>query len=325
MSAPFKYETDPFAEPSATQSPSGHVRTRFEATSQSSAGPQGALMAPGQVLALAQALLNAGYPESAIAAAEVDGSPEALACVEAWSRLATADAAFAPLVARSRAPLVPSVQLESDGSARFVLTSHDPEALASACRLEHGPHGIQAELRMFLDDALCVGDVFLDLAPGLGFAALGAATSGHDVTVVTAVDNLSAAGPLRESARLSGCAERVIVTTTDQVESIAISHIRGAGLVMLHLGDAGDVAHRVQAVLALHRSERIGAVAWRCGPSDGEIEGVATAAAALGALDLSHFALAWRDGRSELVPADVAASNEYIFSISRAMIARSDH
>ena len=282
-------------------------------------------MAPGQVLTLAQALLSAGYAESAIAHAEVDGSPEALACVEAWRRVAAADDAFASLVARSGAPLVPSVQHASDGSARFTVTSHDPEALALACQLEHGPHGIQAELRMFLDDALCGGDVFLDLAPGLGFAALGAATCGHDVTVVTAVDDSRAASRLQESAHLSACAERVVITTTDQVESVAISRIRGAGLVLLHLGDAGDVVHRVASVLMLHRSERIGAVAWRCGPSNEEVEGVATAAAELGALDLSHFALAWRDGRSELVPADVAASNDYIFSVSSAMIARSEH
>jgi len=324
MSVPFAYETDPFDDPPASPK-GGAVESASHNPSFSSVGLKGAATTPRQGLALAEALWSAGYRESAIANAKFDGSLNALACIDAWSDLPAADAALASQIGHSGVLVVPSVQLARDGRPRFLVTGHDAEELAIACRLEHGPHGIQAELRTFLDDALCVGDVFLDMVPALGFAALGAATSGQDVSVVTAFDDSRPADRLFASARLSACGERVVIAATAELDSVASSLIKDAGLVTLHVGDAGDVVLRMAAVRGLHRSDRIGAVAWRCGPSDGEMVGVATAAAELEALGFSHFALAWRDGRSELVPAYVAASNEYVFSISRAMIARSEH
>ncbi len=324
MNAPFAFDSDPFADPFEDALASVHPAGGATAVAAYAPVATGAPVARGRGVAMAEALFGAGYRKAAIALARADGSPEALACLDAWERVADADAALAARIAQSHAPLLPSVQTTADGTPRFVLVADDADALAGACREEHGATGVQPELRTFLDEALRSGDVFVDAAPGAGFAALGAATCGADATVVVATDDARAAARVRDSARASDCGARVVTTGIDRWESTALAHLAADGLVLLHAGDAGDVAPLVAMCRALVRGDRIGAIAWRCGTSADEAEGMQVAAAVLGVLGFAHFALAWRDGVAELVPADAMASNDYVFSVSPAFIGRSD-
>lgn len=72
---------------------------------------------------------------------------------------------------------IPSAQVNADGQPRFHLpapTATDGWADAVA---EEADGGVAADIRIFLDAQLGEGDVLVDLDPGFGFVALGAATA----------------------------------------------------------------------------------------------------------------------------------------------------
>ncbi|MCU0618298.1 MAG: hypothetical protein MUF40_00075 [Gemmatimonadaceae bacterium] len=322
MHAPYAFDSDPFADPFEDAFASVHAAGGGAAVAAYAPAGGGSPVTTGSGVALAEALAAAGYRAAATALARADGSPAALALVDEWARIADADASLAARIAQSHEALVPSVQTTAAGAPRFVL-SGDAVSLAAVCREEHGPTGMQPELRTFLDEALRAGDVFVDAAPGAGLAVLGAATGVTAAAVVAATDDAATAAQLRASARASDCAARVHTTALDQWEGATRAQLAGDGLVVLHAGDAADVAPLIAMSRTLVRGDRLGAVAWRCGTSADEAEGMQVAAAVLGVLGFTHFALAWRDGEAELVPADAMASNEYIFSVSPAFIGRS--
>ncbi|MFO0093991.1 MAG: hypothetical protein ACK54K_06750 [Gemmatimonadaceae bacterium] len=285
--------------------------------------PAAPLSGGGEVVALADALVAAGYRQSAMALLQADGTPEAQTCAAAWQRVAAADTRLAERVARSGLPMLPSVQVAEDGTPRFVIVG-TTERLVSACHEEHGPTGVLPELRQFLDEALSSGDVFVDAAPGLGFAALGAATWITPVDVVAATDDAALRDDLRQSACATGCATRIHFADVAEWAPAAIARLADHGLVMLHAGEAAHVAPLLSVGQALLRGDRIGVVAWRCGTPTRPAEGTEVAAAVLGVLGFRHFALAQRDGIAELVPTDAVATNDYVFSVAPAFIARSD-
>ncbi len=99
----------------------------------------------------------------------------------------------------------------------------------------------------------------------------------------------------------------------------------GDASTIVHVGSAGAVAPLLRTVRgALERGE-IGVVAWRCGRSGEtgrDAEHLQVAAAVLGVFGFQHFALADGEQGTELVPAEAMASNEMIFSIDPAFLAR---
>ena len=268
--------------------------------------------------AIASALLSAGFTQSAMWLARQAGDDK----VAELAAIAHADAALVRVFDAHGMAGVPSVQVREDGSPRFITTSANTDRLLSAFRDEHGGDGVDSELRLFLDEALAPGDRYVDFAPSLGFAVLTAATA-RAGEVLACVETDDEAAALRASARLTGCDGRLIVRTADAPDAWTLPHTDG--LVLMHAGAAANVAPLMQALRSADRSVRIDAVAWRCGATadaDYDAESMHVAAAVLGVLGFQHFAIALGTEGVELVPAEAAASNAMIFSLSEAFLGR---
>jgi hypothetical protein len=321
MHAPYAFDSDPFADPfeeALASRPAGAegaaVAAYAPAETRTMARPRSDVrMAP-----VADALRQAGFTQASIAVARLDGDERAAA----WTGLATADAALATVIATHGSIGIPSVQLREDGTPRFVVCGDDAHALVAQFADEHGDRGVDAELRLFLDEALQAGDRFVDARPGAGFAALTAATRAG-VAVVALVDDTRDGDALHRSARASGCDAAVTVRHIGDAGALAF----GAhdGLTVLHAGHAANVAVLLQAMRAQAGAAAVDAVAWRCGTTrdaDYDPEGMQVAAAVLGVLGFRHFALAVGTDGVELVPAEAMASNAMIFSLAEAFLAR---
>lgn len=266
--------------------------------------------------ALAELLEHQGFPASAHAlVAETDAdsvkSPAA----------SPADAALVAVITSHGAPVVPSVNSTQAETARFYVTSTDMTQLAASAEREFGAHGVDAELRLFLDEALAAGDCYLDAAPGLGFAALSAASCGQPITVrallheTSPTGHASAASDLATSARLTGVDVRT--HGTDDLEDLPFEALAPTAYVIVHAGDAGQVAPLLSRLRQAVRDGVVGAVAWRRN-TDGE----ATAAAVLDVLGFTPFALVDGAEGMELVPAEAVSTNDYVLSLTDAFIAR---
>lgn len=335
MADPLVFDIDPFADPpenAASSQVSGPVEepppisaprpVRAGDAAQSAPSATPATLGWGDGEALADALFAAGYRQSAIALARAAGTAASLEYAHMQQRVIAADESLAERISSTGLALIPAVQIAANGEPRFTIVA-DGSDYPAACRQEHGATGVLPELRRFLDGALAPGDVFADAEPGLGFAPLGAATCGAAVHVVVVTDDAALKTQLRKSARVSGCAERVGFVAPEHWEALVMERLVGHGLALLHAGDAGNVAPLLSASRTLLREDRIGVVAWRCGVAGSEVEGTEVAAAVLGVLGFSHFALVHRDGADELVPTDVVASYEYVFSVAPSFIDRS--
>lgn len=266
--------------------------------------------------ALAELLEHQGFPASAHAlVAETDAdsvkSPAA----------SPADAALVAVITSHGAPVVPSVNSTQAETARFYVTSTDMTQLAASAEREFGAHGVDAELRLFLDEALAAGDCYLDAAPGLGFAALSAASCGQPITVrallheTSPTGHASAASDLATSARLTGVDVRT--HGTDDLEDLPFEALAPTAYVIVHAGDAGQVAPLLSRLRQAVRDGVVGAVAWRR-----NTEGEATAAAVLDVLGFTPFALVDGAEGMELVPAEAVSTNDYVLSLTDAFIAR---
>jgi hypothetical protein len=266
---------------------------------------------------VADTLRAAGFVRAATAIARI-GDDARLA---EWEAIATADAALADVLATHGAIGVPSVQLGEDGAPRFVVCGDDMAALVDGFRQEHEGSGVDAELRLFLDEALQPGDRYVDAAPGAGWAVLTAATR-PGVRAIALVDDARAARAIATGARASRCAGAVTVRDLDAPDAFALAP--ADGVTVLHAGRAADVAPLLQALRAAHGT-RLDVVAWRCGAAhdaDHDAEGMQVAAAVLGVLGFRHFALAAGEQGVELVPAEAMASNTMIFSLGEGFLAR---
>lgn len=321
MHAPFAFDTDPFAAPFAEALAPGRagVDDTVDAGDAVTEGPLSDVHAvPDGVTALAESLRGAGFVEAAMAMARLAGDDR----VTEWSATAQADAALASLIAVHGEAVIPSLPLRADGAPRFVVCGPDTAALRAHFADEHGERGVDAELRLFLDEALQPGDRFVDASPGAGFAALTAATR-DAVTVLALVDDGAAGDALVRSARVSACDAAVTVRALADAQALDI----GAhdGLTVLHAGPAGHVAPLLQAMRAGRGTLPVDAVAWRCGAAhdaDHDAEAMQVAAAVLGVLGFRHFALAHGAQGVELVPAEAMASNTMIFSLAEPFLAR---
>jgi hypothetical protein len=279
--------------------------------------------APRQTVGdLAAALRTAGFVQSADCLARASDDPVERARAEEWAAIAVADRALTETMLRHGRPAIPAVHVDAQGGPRFVITGEEPGALVDALLVEHTGTGVDAELRLFLDEALRPGDGMIDAAPGLGFAALSAATVCDDVTVLALHDDARAAAALTCSAELSGCAARVAATPAMRLDQLVLpSAILGA--IVLHAGDAAAVAPLLEGARGLLAQGRVGVVAWRRS-RDGHVDatGAAIATAVLDVLGFSHFALAMGSQGIELVPAAAVSGNDMVFSLSAGFLAR---
>lgn len=226
-----------------------------------------------------------------------------------------------PVPTDAEAPVwVPSVNARPDGTPRFMVTSSDVLSLAIAAEQEYGAHGVDVELRLFLDEALANGDAFVDAAPRLGFAALTAATHGADVAVHTLHADAASADALHRAA--AHTATSIATVVTDSVDAVSLPTLDPTAYVILH---AGHVA-AVPAVLAGAREALqrglIGAIAWQCSHAPEDAAATQTTQAVLDVLGFAPFVLADGADGMELVPAAGVTSNQYTFSLSEAFIAR---
>jgi hypothetical protein len=274
---------------------------------------------------LAGALRQDGFIRAAAVIAGRSEESAERALGQEWQAIADADQCFAQLLLQHNLLAIPAVHVDERGGPRFVVTARDPGQLVEALGVEHRAQGVDAELRLFLDEAMRAGDQFIDLAPGLGFAALSAATATQPVQVITMHSDARDAATLMEAATVSGCAGRLMTCAASPLDGAALPTIEPPTLRMLHAGDAGFVAIAMAGARAMARRDGIAVVAWRT-RRDGVTDeaGTAVAAAVLGVLGFSHFALAIGEQGIELVPAEAMASNDMIFSVSESFLARSN-
>lgn len=276
----------------------------------------------GDLAAVASALFAAGFVASAVAIAELHGD-ETQAAI--WRQTSESDRALAGSITRTNAALIPSVPVKESGAPRFVVCIADAERAVAAVAREHGDHGVDAELRLFLDEVLRDGDRYVDAAPGDGFAAMTAASGAAVSSVIVLCDDAVQRAAIESSARYSDVAESVTVREGDSLVEVPLSPAVPGGMTIVHAGSAASVAPLLTtARTALERGD-IGAVAWRCGRADEtgrDAESLQIAAAVLGVFGFQHFALADGEAGTELVPAEAMASNEMIFSLSPGFLAR---
>jgi hypothetical protein len=275
--------------------------------------------------AVATALHAAGFVRSALALSEVSDDDGLSQQADGWRDVASLADAMSARITRGDGVLIPSVALKADGTPRFFIRPADGAAAADAIAREHGPNGVDAELRLFLDEALRHGDRFVDAAPGHGFAALSAASGAAETSVVVLCETGAEADAITASADASRIADRVIASGDATLGQLALAPAAPGASTILHLGSAAVVAPMLRTVRASLERGEIGAVAWRCGRSgeDGlDAEHMQVAAAVLGVFGYQHFALADGVHGTELVPAEAMASNELIFSLTPGFMAR---
>ena len=274
--------------------------------------------------ATAGALHAVGFVLTAIAIAEAGDDEVLRARAGFWRTTQRTDAILAAQVSAAAGAFVPSVSVLDDGSPRFVLRVDDGSA-ADAIATEHGGDGVDAELRLFLDEALRNGDRYVDAAPALGFAALSAATVPADVSVIVLCDTARQRTALEKSAHRSDVSGRLTVREETTLEHLPFAPQMNGASTVLHAGSAADVAPLLQSARGPLQRGEIGAVAWRCGRSGDEgrdAESMQVAAAVLGIFGFQHFALADGAQGVELVPAEAIASNTMIFSLSPTFLLR---
>lgn len=119
---------------------------------------------------------------------------------------------------------VPSVQTGADGLPRFHVTVAEANEVCDAIAEREAGGGVDAEFRVFLDAQLESGDVFIDLAPGVGFLALSAATvpAGRIRTVVV-VDRVDDGVRIRSEAERVGRSIEVQLSSMLKLPSLLAS------------------------------------------------------------------------------------------------------
>ncbi len=280
---------------------------------------------PEHAAPVANALFAAGFVSAAIALADASGDAALIERASAWRDVAASDAVVAATIGAGAGAIVPSVATRADGAPRFMISAADADAAVTAIAREHGEHGVDAELRLFLDEALRDGDRFVDAAPGDGFAVLSAATGIATTSVIALCDDAGQAAAITASAHWSGVSAQMTASADLALDQVPFATSSAATSTILHVGSAGAVAPMLRTVRgALERGE-IGVVAWRCGRSGEtgrDAENLQVAAAVLGVFGFQHFSLADGEQGTELVPAEAMASNEMIFSIEPTFLAR---
>ena len=149
---------------------------------------------------------------------------------------------------------IASVQYRADGAPRFRLTYRQGHPAWSRLVEQEQNGGVLAELRVFLDAHLEPRDALLDLAPGTGFLALGAATApAGSIRVAAMVETSEEARLLDLDARRAG-----VRVTASLREDILIEGLlswcereaEGAARTHIHL-DATEAGKLLPALSAL--------------------------------------------------------------------------
>ncbi len=215
--------------------------------------------------------------------------------------------------------------MRKDGSPRFVVQIHDADTAVAAIAQEQGDSGVDAEMRLFLDEALRDGDRFVDASPSAGFAALSAASGAAVTSVIVLCEDAEQCAAIEASARWSDLSASVTAREGVSLDAVPFGAAVEGASTILHAGSAAAVAPLLRTARGALERREIGAVAWRCGRADEsgrDAENLQVAAAVLGVFGFIHFALAEGANGTELVPAEAMASNEMIFSIEPSFLAR---
>jgi hypothetical protein len=233
--------------------------------------------------------------------------------------------------------LIPCATLTPDGVPRFVVAvprDASPAVLhAISCELVHG--GADTELRKFLDEILVEELAYIDFDPGIGFAALTAASAPVPAMATCAVSasasEMLALDAAIQSSELSSCV-RVLrnakgTITTDYIVNDLFDDVRE---VVVYAGSALAVPAVVHGALNAIRDGRVAAVAWRCEQRAGDLQVSAetfdveidSAGTVLSVLGFQHYALAMIDDDVELVPLVMANGNSLVISLSREYLSR---
>ncbi|GEM_PF-2434465 len=233
--------------------------------------------------------------------------------------------------------LIPAATLTADGVPRFVVAMPRDAgaALIASITAELSQAGADTELRNFLDEILIEDLAFIDFDPGMGFAALTAATAPIPATTVCAVSTrASEVLALDVAVEASQVSELVTVirnvnnsVTIDGLMNNRLSDVREA---VVHAGIAGAVPSLVAGALGAIRDGRIGALVWRCVQRvgdppmlDGEFaHDIDCAGTVLSVLGFAHFVLAQIGDDVELVPLGSVNGNAVVISLSREYLLR---
>lgn len=203
--------------------------------------------------------------------------------------------------ASSSAPnQIDSVQLTPEGAPRFVVPGRlDHPDWALAAELETAG-GVAAEVRVFLDEQLSTGDLMIDLAPGLGFVALSAATAPNGVpTVFVAGLDEAELTALQDAAADAGAwVEGMSSEPWAEIADALDSRLEPDGRVFVHAA-ASDITLVCDRLSALCASGRLLAL---CVSDVIDASHWSTIQSALHEAKLTGCELAEQDGAVVLVP-----------------------
>lgn len=233
--------------------------------------------------------------------------------------------------------LIPSALLTADGLPRFVVAMprDASDALIDSITRELSQEGADSELRNFLDEILVEEMAFIDFDPGVGFAALTAATAPIPATAVCAVSaRASEVLALDIAVAASGVDELLTVIRNVNgavtVDELLNNRMSDAREVVVHAGIAGSVPSVVAGALSSIRDGRVGALTWRCVQRLGDVpmleedfaRDLDNAATVLSVLGFQHFAIAQIEDDVELVPLSAVTGNATVISLSREYLTR---
>ncbi|MDX2185075.1 MAG: hypothetical protein SFW08_13950 [Gemmatimonadaceae bacterium] len=206
-------------------------------------------------------------------AIQTGGSPSVAAdCHRAINDAKACDAAIGSAAIAHGEFAVPSIERNADGSPKFIVPIPAEAAgqaeVQAAVVAELTGGGIDAELRSFLSAMLEPGDAFIDCDPGFGFAALTAATRHPGATsmVARSADDghatfLRRAFVVNRVAR--GLVEAPIGQTPQSLDALmTTASAFQPSRVIIHAGQAEDVAAMWPEVERHLRNPRVAAIVW---------------------------------------------------------------
>jgi glycosyltransferase involved in cell wall biosynthesis len=159
---------------------------------------------------------------------------------------------------------IPSVQRVSHDLPRFRVPVALSDEEADAVEAAESTGGVDADVRAFLDAQLEEGDLFVDLDPGLGFVALGAATApGGIVTVLVSESDEAVRARLQDAAvEVGGWLEWCAPTDHASLRAAVEAHRAGGGRVLVQ-ASAAQLPVVAEALAALVRDEALVAMCVR--------------------------------------------------------------
>jgi glycosyltransferase involved in cell wall biosynthesis len=224
---------------------------------------------------------------------------------------------------------LPAAQRRRDGTPRFTLALPMDSLIEAGAvarfEAELAGGGVDAEVRLFLDDELRAGDVFVDVGTGWGVHAFGAATApAGGARVICAVADEATAALIRANAERNALHE-VRVAVVDRLADTPVDELvsgadpEGTGRVFVRIGDA-DHLPGVLARCGRTLSEgRLAALVW----PDRRDERTGVAAPAdelmlrgLGSFGYQHFGVVREADEPTLVPLEAAPEARFIFSLA---------